>query len=96
MVRTGLDIFIHERLDSLEGRHVGLVTHPGAVLPDLTSAVDALLNAGVKLTALFGPEHGFDGSADSKNLIYLILALDIVQLPCVQMICLQILQTLFE
>jgi len=63
MIRTGLDILVHERLDLLRGRRVGLATHPAAVLSDLTSAVDALLNAGVKLTALFGPEHGFDGFA---------------------------------
>jgi uncharacterized protein YbbC (DUF1343 family) len=63
MVKTGLDILISERLDLLRGRRVGLATHPAAVLPDLTGAVDALFNAGVKLTTLFGPEHGFDGSA---------------------------------
>jgi uncharacterized protein YbbC (DUF1343 family) len=63
MVQTGLDRLIHEQLDLLQGQRVGLVTHPAAVLPDLTGAVDALLRAGVRLTALFGPEHGLDGSA---------------------------------
>jgi uncharacterized protein YbbC (DUF1343 family) len=63
MIQTGLDVLISERLDLLRGRRVGLVTHPAAVLPDLTSATDALLNAGVKFSALFGPEHGLDGSA---------------------------------
>jgi uncharacterized protein YbbC (DUF1343 family) len=63
MVRTGLDILIHERLDLVHDKRVGLVTHPAAVMSDLASAVDALINAGVRLTALFGPEHGFDGSA---------------------------------
>jgi len=33
MVKTGLDILIRERLDLVQGRRVGLVTHPGAVLP---------------------------------------------------------------
>jgi uncharacterized protein YbbC (DUF1343 family) len=63
MIRTGLDLLVHERLDLLRGKRLGLVTHPAAVLPDLTSALDALLGAGLYLTALFGPEHGFDGSA---------------------------------
>jgi len=63
MVQTGLELLTHERLELLRGKRVGLVTHPGAVLPDLTHAVDALLGAGVEVTALFGPEHGFDGSA---------------------------------
>jgi uncharacterized protein YbbC (DUF1343 family) len=62
MVKTGLNILVHEQLKLLRGKRVGLVTHPAAVLLDLTCAVDALLDAGVKLTALFGPEHGFDGS----------------------------------
>jgi uncharacterized protein YbbC (DUF1343 family) len=63
MTLTGLDLLISKRLDLVYDRRVGLVTHPAAVLPDLTSAVDALLDADVRLTALFGPEHGFDGSA---------------------------------
>lgn len=63
MIQTGLDVLITEQLELLRGRRVGLVTHPAAVLPDLTSATDALLNAGVKLAALFGPEHGFNGAA---------------------------------
>lgn len=63
MIASGLERLVHEQLDLLRGKRVGLVTHPGAVLPDLTSAVDALLQASVELSALFGPEHGFDGSA---------------------------------
>jgi uncharacterized protein YbbC (DUF1343 family) len=63
MTLTGLDLLISTQLDLVRGKRVGLVTHPAAVLPDLTSAVDALLDADVRLTALFGPEHGFDGSA---------------------------------
>jgi len=63
MTLTGLDLLISTQLDLVRGKRVGLVTHPAAMLPDLTSAVDALLDADVRLTALFGPEHGFDGSA---------------------------------
>ncbi len=63
MIQTGLDLLVHENLALVRGKRVGLVTHPAAVLPDLTSALDALLDAGVRVTALFGPEHGFDGSA---------------------------------
>jgi uncharacterized protein YbbC (DUF1343 family) len=63
LVQTGLDILAHAPLESLNGKRVGLVTHPAAVRPDLTNAVDALLEQRVQLTALFGPEHGFDGSA---------------------------------
>lgn len=63
MVRTGLDILAHEQLHLLTNKRVGLVSMPAAVLPDLTSALDALLNVNVNVAALFGPEHGFGGSA---------------------------------
>ncbi len=62
-VRTGLAVLLSDRLDLLAGRRVGLVSHPAAVLPDLTAAAEALSAAGVRLTALFGMEHGFTGSA---------------------------------
>lgn len=63
MVRTGLDVWIGNTDSELQTMRLGLVSHPAAVLPDLTGAVDALRNAGYKLTALFGPEHGFGGAA---------------------------------
>jgi uncharacterized protein YbbC (DUF1343 family) len=63
MVKTGLEILLHEKLSIVHGKRVGLVTHPAAVLPDYTSSVYAILNAKVNLTALYGPEHGFSGAA---------------------------------
>lgn len=61
-VQTGLAYLIRSRLDVLAGKRVGLVTHPAAVLSDFTHCVDALCNAGVRIVALFGPEHGFNGA----------------------------------
>jgi uncharacterized protein YbbC (DUF1343 family) len=63
MVKTGLDILVHERAHLLVNQRVGLVSMPAAVLPDLTSLLDALRSAGINVTALFGPEHGFRGAA---------------------------------
>ena len=63
MVRTGLQQLVETQRPLLKGRRIGLVTQPAAVLPDLRAAEDALLAAGATLTALFGPEHGFDGAA---------------------------------
>ncbi len=45
----------------LEGRRVGLVAHPASVTRDLTHALDALIAAGVNVTAAFGPQHGMRG-----------------------------------
>jgi uncharacterized protein YbbC (DUF1343 family) len=63
MVKTGLDVLVHEQADQLADQRIGLISMPAAVLPDLTSSLDALRGAGVNVTALFGPEHGFRGSA---------------------------------
>jgi len=63
MVETGIVRLLHESPAWLQQARIGLVSHPAAVLPDLTSTLDALLAAGARLTALYGPEHGFDGSA---------------------------------
>jgi uncharacterized protein YbbC (DUF1343 family) len=63
MVKTGLDILVHEQAHLLANQGVGLVSMPAAVLSDLTLSLEALRIAGIKVTALFGPEHGFGGAA---------------------------------
>src|SRR4249919_115782 len=45
----------------LEGKRVALLAHPASVTGDLTHSLDALVLAGVKLTAAFGPQHGLRG-----------------------------------
>src|SRR5688500_11104046 len=63
MVKTGLDILVHEQAHLLANQRVGLVSMPAAVLPDFTSSLEALCSGGINVTALFGPEHGFRGAA---------------------------------
>jgi uncharacterized protein YbbC (DUF1343 family) len=63
-VRTGLDVLRAQEFAPLRGLRVGLVTHPAAVAADLRHAADLLAAApGVRLAALFGPEHGLLGEA---------------------------------
>ena len=45
----------------LEGRRVALLAHPASVTDDLTHSIDALVAAGVNVTAVFGPQHGVRG-----------------------------------
>ncbi|ANU08012.1 exo-beta-N-acetylmuramidase NamZ domain-containing protein [Paraurantiacibacter namhicola] len=45
----------------LEGKRVALVAHPASVTADLTHSLDALIAAGVNITAAFGPQHGLKG-----------------------------------
>ena len=50
-----------ELLHELQGRRVALVAHPASVTRDLTHSLDALIAAGVNVTAAFGPQHGLKG-----------------------------------
>ncbi|WP_299111704.1 DUF1343 domain-containing protein [uncultured Bradyrhizobium sp.] len=45
----------------LEGKRVALLAHPASVTRDLTHSVDALIAAGLNVTAMFGPQHGVRG-----------------------------------
>jgi len=45
----------------LRGRRVALLAHPASVTADLTHSIDALVAAGVDVTAVFGPQHGVRG-----------------------------------
>jgi uncharacterized protein YbbC (DUF1343 family) len=48
-------------LDQLKGRRVALLAHPASVTADLTHSIDALIAAGVTISAAFGPQHGMKG-----------------------------------
>lgn len=48
-------------LAQLKGRRVALLAHPASVTADLTHSVDALVAAGVNVSAMFGPQHGVRG-----------------------------------
>ena len=45
----------------LEGKRVALLAHPASVTADLTHSLDALVAAGIDITAIFGPQHGVRG-----------------------------------
>jgi uncharacterized protein YbbC (DUF1343 family) len=61
-VRTGIDVLKARQFDILKGKRVGLITNPTGVDATLHSTIDVLFTAqGVKLVALFGPEHGVRG-----------------------------------
>lgn len=74
-VKTGIEVLRDRGFDILIGKRVGLVTNPSGVDRHLNSTVDILYNApGVRLVALYGPEHGVRGDvyaggkvADTKD-----------------------------
>ncbi len=63
-VLPGIDVLRERGFDVLQGKRVGLITNPTGVDAHLISTIDILRNApGVRLVALFGPEHGVRGDA---------------------------------
>jgi uncharacterized protein YbbC (DUF1343 family) len=45
----------------LEGKRVALLAHPASVTADLGHSLDALIAAGLNVSAVFGPQHGVRG-----------------------------------
>ena len=45
----------------LAGKRVALLAHPASVTEDLTHSLDALIAAGLNVSAVFGPQHGVRG-----------------------------------
>jgi uncharacterized protein YbbC (DUF1343 family) len=66
-VLTGLDVFAARKFDVLQGKRVGLITNQTGIDAARRRDVDLMLAAGVKLTALFSPEHGINGVEDREN-----------------------------
>jgi uncharacterized protein YbbC (DUF1343 family) len=60
-IRTGLQRLLDGAAPRLAKARLGLVLHPASVTTDLRLSVDALLAAGYRLEALFGPQHGARG-----------------------------------
>jgi uncharacterized protein YbbC (DUF1343 family) len=66
-VLTGIDVLEKENFASLSGMRVGLVTNHTGRDRAGKPTIDVLHEApGVKLQALFSPEHGIRGQADEK------------------------------
>lgn len=69
-VRTGIEVLKARQFDILRGKRVGLITNPTGVDARLNSTIDILFAApGVKLVALFGPEHGVRGDYAAGDIV---------------------------
>ncbi|OLR89718.1 exo-beta-N-acetylmuramidase NamZ family protein [Actinokineospora bangkokensis] len=64
-VTTGADLLAAQRWRPLAGRKLGVVSNPTGVLGDGTHVVDSMVAAGLRPLAVFGPEHGFRGTAQA-------------------------------
>lgn len=70
VVKPGIEVLRDGGFAQLQGKRVGLVTNPSGIDNNLKSTVDILNEApGVKLVALFGPEHGVRGNAHAGDAV---------------------------
>ena len=66
-VLTGLDVLAAQHFAPLMNKHIGLISNHTGLDRDGRRNVDLMLAAGVKVEALFSPEHGFQGKEDQPN-----------------------------
>ncbi|MFF8377467.1 exo-beta-N-acetylmuramidase NamZ domain-containing protein [Streptomyces sp. NPDC015661] len=65
-VRTGFERLAADGYALLAGERVGVVTNPTGITPDARHVVDVMhADERVDLVAVFGPEHGFRGTAQA-------------------------------
>lgn len=69
-VRPGVEVFLEKHVNLVKGKRVGLITNPTGVDSGLRSTV-ALFhgNPDIRLTALYGPEHGVRGNAQAGEYV---------------------------
>ncbi|MCL4538597.1 MAG: DUF1343 domain-containing protein, partial [Bacteroidetes bacterium] len=69
-VKTGDEIFVEKYLELIKGKSIGIVTNHSGLLPNGRHIADVLAKVpGVKLVALFGPEHGIRGNVPDAEII---------------------------
>ncbi len=67
-VRAGIDVLVSDSVHLVRGRRVGLLTNQTGVDGAGRRDVDVLREAGVRVAALFSPEHGFQGTLDQPGI----------------------------
>lgn len=67
LVRTGLDVMAEQQFLAFKGKRVGLITNQTGIDRNGRRNIDLMLEAGVKVVALFSPEHGIEGREDREN-----------------------------
>ena len=67
-IYLGIDVLEQSGFRAIEGKRVGLLTHPAGANRDGISSIDVLRRApNLHLVALFGPEHGIYGNEKANQ-----------------------------
>ena len=67
-VLTGLEVLAQAKFAPFEGHQIGLITNQTGIDRQGRRNVDVMLAAGVKVAALFAPEHGITGREDRPDI----------------------------
>jgi uncharacterized protein YbbC (DUF1343 family) len=68
-VKTGIEVLEAQGFAPLKDKRVGLITNHTGVTPDYRCTIDLLAHApGLRLTAIFTPEHGISGVRDDAHI----------------------------
>lgn len=65
LVKLGNEIFLNKLAPTLKGKSLGLVINHTSVLPSGKSLIQALLEDGHTIQAIFSPEHGITGTVEA-------------------------------
>ena len=69
-VKPGVEVFLEDHLNLVEGKRVGLTTNPTGVDSNLDSIIRLFhKNPAINLVALYGPEHGSRGNAQAGEYV---------------------------
>jgi uncharacterized protein YbbC (DUF1343 family)/CubicO group peptidase (beta-lactamase class C family) len=65
---TGLDVLADQKFAPLAGKRIGLITNHTGLNRFGKRNIDLMTAAGIKIEALFSPEHGFVGAEDRPGI----------------------------
>ncbi|MCW8850222.1 MAG: DUF1343 domain-containing protein [Melioribacteraceae bacterium] len=69
-VHTGADLLVSQNLSLIENKRLGIITNHTGILRNGTHLVDTLFSLpSIKISSLFGPEHGIRGDAPDGRTI---------------------------
>jgi uncharacterized protein YbbC (DUF1343 family) len=67
-VRPGIEVLLTDSVHLVQGKRLGLLTNHTGLDRRGRRDADVLIASGLRLTALFSPEHGFRGTEDREGL----------------------------
>jgi uncharacterized protein YbbC (DUF1343 family) len=67
-VQTGLDVLVANGFAPFRGKRIGLITNHSGIDRLGRRNVDLMRDAGIQVSALYSPEHGFSGVEDREGI----------------------------